>query len=205
MKKINLDEYDIDIQDESFGVNEDDVIKVKANSSPVANMFYEWSHSIIVAIVIVVLLLTFVFRLVNIEGTSMVDTLHNQDKVIITNFMYKPEVGDIVVFPADEKVNTPIIKRVIALEGQQVYIDYTTQEVYVDGILLKEDYISSPTVMGTGEKELSVTVGEGQVFVLGDNRFISLDSRSFGCKDVDDIIGKAQFIIFPFDRFGYIY
>lgn len=203
MRKINLDEYDIDIQDENFGIDEDNIVEVNTNKSTVANLFYEWIHSIIVAIVIVVLLLTFVFRLVNIKGTSMVDTLHNQDKVIITNFMYEPKVGDIVVFPADEKVNTPIIKRVIALEGQQVYIDYTAQEVYVDGILLKEDYVYSP--MAAVEKDLSVTVGEGQVFVLGDNRLKSLDSRSFGCKNVDDIIGKAQFIIYPFDRFGYIY
>lgn len=205
MRKIDLDEYDVDVYDESFGDEETDLIKIEPNKSAATTAVYEWVHSIIAAVAIVVVLLTFVFRLINIQGTSMETTLLNKDKVIITNFMYKPAIGDIVVFPADEDYDEPIIKRIIALEGQEVYIDYTTNEVFVDGVLLKEDYISSPTISMTGEKELSLTVGEGEVFVLGDNRGVSHDSRAFGCKNADDIIGKAQFIIFPFDRFGYLY
>ncbi len=205
MRKIDLDEYDVDVYDDSFGIDDDEIIKVETNKSNITNNLYEWIHSIIVAIVIVVLLLTFVFRLINIKGPSMENTLQNSDKVIITNFMYEPEVGDIVVIPAGKYYDEPIIKRIIALEGQEVYINYTTHEVYVDGILLEEDYISSDTISFKGDKELSLKVGEGEVFILGDNRGVSYDSRSFGCVKKDDIIGKAQFVIFPFSNFGYLY
>ena len=205
MRKIDLDEYDVDVYDESFADETVETVKVEQNNSSVTVAVYEWVHSIVAAIAIVVVLLTFVFRLINIQGTSMENTLFGKDKVIITNFMYTPEIGDIVVFPADEDYDEPIIKRIIALEGQEVYINYETHEVYVDGILLDEDYISTPTISMTGDNELSLTVGEGEVFVLGDNRGVSHDSRAFGCKNVDDIIGKAQFVIFPFDRFGYLY
>lgn len=209
MKKINLDEYDIDIQDESFGIDEDEQTVVVPNQSGITNTLYEWGHSIIAAVVVVVILLTFVFRLVNIDGPSMKNTLQNDDKVIITNFMYTPEVGDIVVIPASEQYPKPIIKRIIALEGQQVYIDYTKNEVYVDGILLKEDYVSSEIDVDNPDSleatPLSLTVPEGEAFVMGDNRAQSLDSRRFGCIKTADIIGKAQFVIFPFNHFGFLY
>ncbi len=210
MKKINLDEYDIDIQDESFGIDEDEQIEVVPNQSKVANNLYEWGHSIIAAVVVVVILLTFVFRLVNIDGRSMVNTLQNDDKVIITNFMYTPEVGDIVVIPAGEIYPKPIIKRIIALEGQKVHIDYKTGNVFVDGVLLDEKaYISSDTINNNPETpdatSLSVTVPEGEAFVMGDNRAESLDSRRLGTVKTADIIGKAQFVIFPFNHFGYLY
>lgn len=219
MKKINLDEYDIDINDESFGLEE--AQEVEVNTSKAANVGFEWGHCIISAVVIVVILLTFVFRLVNIDGSSMLPTLVNSDKVIITNFFYEPKVGDIVVIPAGKYHDEPIIKRIIALGGQEVYINYETHEVYVDGVLLEEDYINSPTIHSLGEKELSLTVPEGRAFILGDNRGDSKDSRYFGvvsdngevitdlgeakCIEVDDIIGKAQFVIFPFNHFGYLY
>ena len=207
MRKIDLDEYDVDIYDDNYGLEEEEIIEVEPNSSKTIANAFEWTHSIIVAIVIVVLLLTFVFRLINIKGSSMENTLYNSDKVIITNFMYEPEVGDIVVIPEDNAYHTePIIKRIIALEGQEVHIDYTTGDVYVDGILLNENYTSSDIGHGyNGETELTVKVGEGEVFVLGDNRSVSYDSRAFGCVKADDIIGKAQFVVFPFNNFGYLY
>ena len=220
MKKINLDEYDIDINDESFGLDVE-AEPVEVNTAKAANIGFEWGHCIVSAIVIVVILLTFVFRLVNIDGTSMLPTLKNYDKVIITNFFYEPEVGDIVVIPAGKYHEKPIIKRIIALGGQEVYINYETHEVYVDGVLLEEDYINSPTDHTLGENELSLIVPEGKAFILGDNRGGSKDSRYFGtvsassddpvalgeakCIDCDDIIGKAQFVIFPFNHFGYLY
>ena len=220
MKKINLDEYDIDINDESFGLDVE-AEPVEVNTAKAANLSFEWGHCIISAVVIVVILLTFVFRLVNIDGSSMLPTLVNSDKVIITNFFYKPEVGDIVVIPAGKYHDEPIIKRIIALGGQELYINYETHEVYVDGVLLEEEYINSPTVHDYGEKELSLTVPEGKAFIMGDNRGASKDSRYFGtipgstlenadlgelkCIDCDDIIGKAQFVIFPFNHFGYLY
>lgn len=207
MRKIDLDEYDVDIYDEHFGLDDEEIIKVEPNKSGVITNVFEWTHSIIVAVVIVILLLTFVFRLINIKGSSMEETLFNGDKVIITNFMYEPKVGDIVVIPADYEYHSePIIKRIIALEGQEVYINFATYEVYVDGVLLEEDYISSETKSTAHDvNEESWIVGEGEVFVLGDNRSHSHDSRAFGCVKEEDIIGKAQFVIFPFNNFGYLY
>ncbi len=205
MRKIDLDEYDIDIQDESFGIDEDEITEVTPNDSTVVTSTYEWVQSIVTAVVIVVLLLTFVFRLVNIDGSSMQNTLRDNDKVIITNFAYTPKVGDIVVIPAGKYYDEPIIKRIIALEGQEIYINYETHEVYVDGILLDEEYISTETIHKGGEKELSLVVAKGEAFVLGDNRDVSHDSRYFGCVKVDDIIGKAQVTIWPLTRFGYLY
>ena len=207
MRKIDLDEYDVDIYDENFGLDDEEIVKVEPNKSSVVTSVYEWTHSIIVAVVIVVLLLTFVFRLINIKGTSMESTLLNGDKVIITNFMYEPKVGDIVVIPEDNEYHDePIIKRIIALEGQEVYIDNETGSVYVDGVLLEESYISSDTILNSATTvENPMKVGEGEVYVLGDNRTVSYDSRAFGCVKEEDIIGKAQFVVFPFNNFGYLY
>ena len=97
----------------------------------------------------------------------------------------------------------PIIKRVIATEGQTLKIDFNTGDVYVDGVLLDEPYIKTPTTDNEGG-EIPEVIPEGYVFVMGDNRGNSLDSRSeqIGLIDKRNIIGKAQYIVFPFDRIG---
>lgn len=166
---------------------------------------YEWFSSLVFAVVLVVVVLTFFLRLVDVSGTSMLQTLQNHDKVIVTNFMYTPAQGDIVVISHGAHYSDPLIKRVIATEGQTLDIDFEKETVTVDGVTLTEDYIQGHTKESDGE--IPAVIPEGKVFVMGDNRTVSMDSRSstIGLIDVDDIIGKAQVVVFPLQDIKYLY
>ena len=170
--------------------------------------FYDWIKCIIFAVSIVVLCLTFVFRLVDVEGTSMDDTLATKDKVIVTNLCYTPKTNDIIVISHGEEYANPIIKRVIATEGQSIKLDYENDRIIVDGVVIEESYINDSTFGGNyGDNVIPEIIPEGKIFVMGDNRKVSLDSRSkeIGLIDVENVIGKAQFVAFPFSDFGYLY
>lgn len=162
---------------------------------------YDLLHTLILAMSVVFILLTFVFRLVNVDGQSMMDTLFDKDKVLVTNLCYTPECGDVVVISHGQNLNKPIIKRVIATEGQSLSIDFSTGNVVVDGAVLDEPYIKDLTVK-QGDAEIPEVIPEDMVFVMGDNRNHSTDSRftAVGLINENDIVGKAQFIIYPFDR-----
>lgn len=182
-------------------------IKVADPDGAVAGIF-DWVRCIIFAIAIVIVCLTFVFRLVDVEGSSMYDTLSTEDKVIVTNFMYTPKTNDIVVISHGAQYANPIIKRVIATEGQSIELDYEHDRIIVDGVVIEESYIDDSTFGGVvGDNEIPDVIPEGKIFVMGDNRKVSMDSRStkIGLIDVDDVIGKAQVVAFPFDHFGYLY
>ena len=169
---------------------------------------FDWIRCVIFAVAIVVVVLTFVFRLVEVDGTSMNDTLANRDKVIVTDMFYTPHNNDIVVISHGTKYPNPIIKRVIATEGQTLKLDYDNNKIYVDGVELAEPYIKGTTLAGNrADNQIPDVIPEGKVFVMGDNRPVSLDSRSseIGLIDVDSIIGKAQFVVFPFDHIGNVY
>ncbi len=176
----------------------------------------EWLSVIASALIIVVILFGFVFRVAVISGTSMQDTLHGGDVVVITNLNYTPKYGDIVVISRNAEntpesmrsENGPIIKRVIATEGQKVRIDFDEGIVYVDDKPLVENYTSTPT---TNKYDIdlkeNITVPKGHIFVLGDNRGVSLDSRSSrigdgGMIDTRYVLGHAVFRFFPFDKIG---
>jgi signal peptidase I len=178
------------------------VIHLK-NSDSIAGV-YEWVHSLVFAVAIVVILLTFFVRLVDVSGTSMKQTLQNNDKVVVSNFFYQPKQGDIVVISHGAEYAEPIIKRVIATEGQSLSIDFDTEKIIVDGVELKENYIQGHTHKEDGE--IPKVIPEGKVFVLGDNRGVSMDSRSkaIGLIDVTDIIGKAEVVVFPFGNMKYL-
>ena len=169
---------------------------------------FDWVRCILFAIAIVIICLTFAFRLVDVEGSSMYDTLYTGDKVIVTNFMYTPKNNDIVVISHGAEYSKPIIKRVIATEGQRIQLDYENERIIVDGIVLDEPYLYESTFSGNiGNNEIPEVVPEGKIFVMGDNRKVSMDSRSteIGLIDLENVIGKAQFVAFPFDNFGYLY
>ncbi len=166
------------------------------------------------ALIIVVILFGFVFRIAVISGDSMKNTLIDKEMVIITNLNYTPKYGDIVVISRNaentpesaQRDNGPIIKRVIATENQEVDIDFEKGIVYVDKVALVEDYISTPTHR-QDDIEFPVTVPKGCVFVLGDNREVSLDSRSSrigqnGMVDTRYILGEAVLRVFPFSKIG---
>ncbi len=174
--------------------------------------FFEWLDVVSVALITVIILFGFVFRVATISGTSMLNTLKHNEKVIITNLFYEPKSGDIVVISRNTCNTTedisegsgPIIKRVIATENQTVDIDFEKGIVYVDGVALEEDYTSTPTTV-SHDVEFPVTVPEGHIFVLGDNREVSLDSRSSsignnGMVDKRYVLGRAVYRIFPFNK-----
>ena len=166
---------------------------------------YDILRSVLISASILILIITFVFTMVIVDGRSMQHTLESGDKIIVTKMGYQPKDGDVIVVgKSEEGYSKPIVKRVIATEGQTLEIDFENQQVIVDGKVLDEPYISSETIEGTAE--IPDVIPEGYVFVMGDNRYISMDSRykDIGLVNVDDIVGKAVFVVFPFDRFGFI-
>ena len=203
------DGYDKGDSKDKFEVtNENTTGFVVAKPDGFMSGVYDWIRCIVFAIAIVVICLTFVFRLVDVEGTSMNDTLETNDKVVVTNLFYTPHNNDIVVISHAEEYEKPIIKRVIAVEGQTIKLDYENEKIIVDGIEISEPYIKGTTFSGNfGNSIIPEVIPEGKIFVMGDNRQVSLDSRStkIGLIDVDDVIGKAQLVAFPFNHFGYLY
>lgn len=175
---------------------------------------FDWVESLIIAIVIVGIIFTFIFRIVTVSGTSMFPNLHDSDRVIVSSWFYQPQQGDVVVLKRTVGLDEPIVKRVIATEGQTVYIDYQRGNVYVDGEKLDEtEYLGDKKTYRPQSADVLIdmpegglTVPKGHIFVLGDNREVSLDSRyeKVGMVDMRYILGKAQFTVFPFDRFGVV-
>ena len=162
---------------------------------------YEWVQVLVCAVTATVLLFTFAARVVLVSGPSMRETLQHQDCLLVMNAHLCGgfEAGDIVIIRKESfKDGEPIVKRVIATEGQTVDIDFVSGAVYVDGELLEEDYINEPTYVEEGT-EFPLTVPEGSIFVMGDNRNGSSDSRDYrlGTVDTRYVIGKAAFLIFP--------
>jgi signal peptidase I len=161
---------------------------------------YGWVQAVISTIVIVVLLFTFIVRVISVDGSSMYPTLYHGDRVLIVNSMLAPnyEYGDIVVLRKLGFSEKAIVKRVIATEGQTVNINFSTGRVYVDGQPLDEVYVNSPTNLSY-DVTFPTTVPEGCIFVMGDNRNASADSRlsAIGMVDTRCVIGKAFLLCFP--------
>ena len=162
---------------------------------------YEWVQSLVGSVLIVVAIFTFVIRMMGVDGHSMLNTLQHGDRLLVVNSMlyHDYKYGDIVILRKNGVFDDdPIVKRVIAVEGQTVDIDFAEGIVYVDGEALEEDYIREPTYTAEGT-EFPLTVPEGSIFVMGDNRNGSSDSRDYrlGTVDTRYVIGKAAFLIFP--------
>ena len=157
----------------------------------------EWISAFIIALIIAFSIRVFVFEMVMVKQTSMSPTLNPDDRLGLFKLAYtlsEPKQGDIIVIKVSEEKN--YVKRLIAKENQTVEI--LDCVVYVDGVPLEEEYIPEGTFYDDFEK---ITVPEDYVFVMGDNRVSSIDSRSIGCLPEEDIIGKIVIRFMPFALF----
>ncbi len=197
---IILDE-EIESQEKSNEKKE----KKKEKASPLQD-FVEIIDAVIIAIVSAILVLSLVFRTGYVDGPSMMSTMLNGDRYIVSGLFYTPKAGDIVVFQPEMTANdySLWVKRVIATEGQTV--DFSEDgEVFVDGVKLEELYLDShqTTLLKSHSKiKFPLTVPSGHVFVMGDNRLDSKDSRDIGCIDVRKILGRVLFRFYPWESFG---
>ena len=168
---------------------------------------YEWVETFLVALAAVILVFTFAIKFVTVSGDSMRETFHNGDRLLITDIGYKPERGDVVVVDVTHNLEmldyqvkgAPYIKRVIATEGETVNIDPVSWRVYVDGKAIDEPYVFriNNSTMYRGTITYPYTVPKGCVFVMGDNRNGSSDSRQIEAIDTRYILGKVFFRLAP--------
>jgi 2,3-bisphosphoglycerate-independent phosphoglycerate mutase len=206
-----------------------DVIKFSGSqgvqSTNKATAVFEWFEMFAIALAAVILLMSFAFRHSPVEGSSMYPTLigHSEsssyasytvssgyDILLISNLFYHPADQDIVIIQVPSQLDEPIVKRIIAVGGETVKINFSTWEVWVNGVLLDEPYVNylENTIMPTENLIIDSdhcwegVVPEGCVFVLGDNRSVSKDSRYFGFIDERYIIGRVVCRLYPFNRFG---
>lgn len=171
-----------------------------------AKEIWSWVRTFILAIVIALLIRNYVFALYVVDGDSMLPTLADGQILMVNNFSYRfggPQRGDVIVFtkediPISRRGNwlvggNTLVKRIIALPGDTVLIE--NGQVFVNGEPLPEDYVDYQVVDTYGP----LTVKEGELFVMGDNRRPqgSLDSRSFGPIPMSDVVGRAEFVVFP--------
>lgn len=166
---------------------------------------YDTIGLLLKVLIIMLVIFTFFIRQVTVSGHSMDDTLNHEDRLLVWNFNYTPQQGDIVIISHGAILQEMLIKRVIATGGQTIGIDYATGTVSIDGVLLQEDYIKGKTIRPLDSIGSSdILIPEGYVFVMGDNREHSTDSRSVQVNlvPVNNIIGKAFFRISPLDSFG---
>ncbi len=200
----------------AFLNNANDVKKQNKQPDSTKSEMFDWLEVLATAVILLVVLFTFVFKVVSIDGDSMTNTLMNNERVVISSVNYTPAFGDIVVISRNAnnladfgRSDSPLIKRIIAVAGQTVNIDFDKGIVYVDGVALDEPYTRTPTNL-IGDVKFPVYVPDGYVFVLGDNRNDSADSRftrigENGLIDVRTILGKAILRVFPFNKFGGLY
>lgn len=182
-------------------VREDDTQDPKTQQ---ALEMYDWLESCVFAVVLIVLIFILFLRSATVSGPSMQPTLTDGDRLILQQIGYDdPQYGDIVVVDRTQSGEPPIIKRVIGRAGDVINIDFESGQVWRNDELLVEPYIYDYTYLDEGIA-FPVTIPEGTVFVMGDNRNHSLDSRSpqIGMVDLRRIMGKAIFRFFPLHQLG---
>lgn len=184
---------------EEYNIKLDNDVEVEENNKKPKKekiTVFEVFGAIVAALVVATIMFLFCFRVINVEGASMAPTLRDGDKVVVSAVGYTPKVGDVVVLSSADDVKTPIVKRVIALEGDVVDINFATGVVTVNG---KEEFYSDELTQQQGDIAFPIEVDEGCVFVLGDNRGYSIDSRfsQVGCVDERFIVGEVLFRFYP--------
>ncbi len=188
------------MEEKDMNLNQETVKEEKTPEKSAKKEFLEWVQAIVIAVVLALVIRNFVFTVVRVDGSSMEPTYQNFDRLIVWRLGYEPENGDIVVFnPPGKPENEYWIKRVIATEGQHVEIDYDTNAVYVDGEKIDEPYLGEP-MLDKGYRIKELDVPKDCVFVLGDNRNHSSDSRVISAFSQDRIVGKAVLRFWPFNK-----
>lgn len=194
---------------------EPDISEASVVSNSILSPILDVLEIFVFSIAAVLMIFSFFFRLCRVDGTSMLQTLNNGERLVTTNIFYEPQQGDIIVFHlSNETYHEPLVKRVIATEGQKVRIDFTTGEIFVDGKMISDEhaYISNGKYNVRydfnqnyiyridGKTYFEATVPSGKLFVMGDNRNGSADSRctNVGFIDRRCVLGKAIFRISPF-------
>ncbi len=206
--------------DEDASLTEDNGGEEKKKFS-LGTLLLEYVELFVTCLGVVLIIFSMIFRICTVSGDSMLPTLRDGELLLISNLFYEPESGDIIIFhqtsETHERFNEPIVKRVIATEGQRVYIDFTLGTIEVDGIVLQEDYIQLvnslgyqtgeytlfaehnfqmvPSPQGTTHRIFEATVPKGCLFVMGDNRNNSADSRTKVISFVDErrVLGQVLF------------
>ena len=178
---------------------------------------YEIVESLVLAIVCVILIFTFIARMSIVSGASMEPTLHQGDVLLVSDLFYTPKIGDIVIIQVDKptkgaSLDRPLVKRIIAVGGDRVSINFKTWEIDVNGLPIDRSYLDPAKIKASAMKNYAMetddsgicefTVSEGCVFVLGDNRNDSLDSRTLGEIDERCIVGRAVVRLFPLNSMG---
>ena len=172
---------------------------------------FDWIQAIAVALVVSFLLKNYVLTLAKVQGQSMEPTLKHEDRLYVNRLMYEPKKGDVIIFRPGSDPDRPYIKRIIATEGDTLYINFVSGDVYVNDEKIDEPYINEEThlmgsyvesLMRNGEysRENPIVIEKDKMFVMGDNRNASKDSREIGQVPEDEIIGHAIFRFWPVNK-----
>ena len=197
---INNDAADKETENEANGEKKSKKVGYDPEHPRGIDAVFDFVELFVFSLVAVLVVTTFFFRHSIVEGSSMEQTLFEGEHLIISNLFYTPERGDIIVCEDySTTLRKPIVKRVIGIEGDRVQV-LASGEVYVNGELLHEDYVYIDFY--SPEHEVDVIVPEGEIFVMGDHRNMSTDSREIGTVDDDSVLGKVLLRFYPFDKFG---
>lgn len=204
--KLNIDPKDIELASKAApkDLKEEEPVNI-------ANEILDWIESFVFAVFVIILIFIFLFRIVTVDGHSMDSTLSDKDRVIISHLNYDPKNDDIVVVNSSV-LNKTLIKRVIGIAGDTVKIDYNVNTVYVNGKAISNEHIDN-TMLDKGMFDPSFKISDGvyeykvpenSIFIMGDNRNNSTDSRTIGFISKDDVMGHVIFRLYPFKEFGSI-
>ena len=162
----------------------------------------EWYDALAVAVAVIALIFTFVIRIVQVDGSSVNPSLFDGERILIATFL-QPDYGDVVIIDSYIPYGKPLVKRVIGMTGDTIDIDFQTGIVYRNGQALSEPYTAEPTWTYEGV-DFPLAVPEGCLFIMGDNRNNSKDSRDaeIGCVDTRDVLGVAIWRLLPFGKMG---